>query len=261
MRFIPKKKLQEAETNPLNVNTVDLSYDEQYKQAILNAIASETAARNEYEQILAIEPHVTTQSLKDLFHDTLVDISNEEMKHIAQLNTGVSKIPEIKELYKAGEEEAETGEDKGNKEQKESMTESMDRSFKEETSNTRMYSAETITAIILSEFGLELNDPKFDEINSTLDPKNKNILNGKEVDEGMLRLAQKYQFTYDEVESLENKIAYSKDPVAEKAEDQQNDIESDISVLNDLLPNLHSQETRDRLQNLIDELNMPKMEA
>lgn len=259
MRFIPKKKLQEAEINPLDVNTVDLSYDEQYKQAILNAIASETAARNEYEQILAIEPHVTTQSLKDLFHDTLVDIADEEMKHIAQLNTCVSKIPETKEVYEDGVEEAETGVDEEKEEQKESMTESVE--LNEEVPSTRMYSAETITSIILSEFGIPLDDPKFDKINSILDPENKNILNGDEVDKGMMQLAQDYQFTYEEVESLESKIAYSKDPVAEKADEMQNDVENDISVLNDLLPQLHSQETRDRLQNLIDELNMPKMEA
>ena len=81
MLHIPKKKeiIVETETNPLETNSVDLSYDEQYTQAIMKAVASESGAIVEYEQILALEPNVSKESLVNLFHDTLVDIKNEEI--------------------------------------------------------------------------------------------------------------------------------------------------------------------------------------
>ena len=104
MRFVPKKKevLIEADINPLEVNSVDLSYDEQYVQAIMKAVASESGAIVEYEQIMAIEPHVTKDSLIELFHDTLEDIKNEEIKHLAQLNEKLSQAPSLKNSYEDG---------------------------------------------------------------------------------------------------------------------------------------------------------------
>ena len=74
MRFIPKKKeiIVETETNPLETNSVDLSYDERYTQAIMKAVASESGAIVEYEQILALEPNVSKESLVNLFHDSIL---------------------------------------------------------------------------------------------------------------------------------------------------------------------------------------------
>ena len=121
MRFIPKKKeiIVETETNPLETNSVDLSYDEQYTQAIMKAVASESGAIVEYEQILALEPNVSKKSLVNLFHDTLIDIKNEEIKHFAQLNTQLSKAPSLKNSYERGKEEANSGVDKSNEEKQE----------------------------------------------------------------------------------------------------------------------------------------------
>ena len=130
MRFIPKKKeiIVETETNPLETNSVDLSYDEQYTQAIMKAVASESGAIVEYEQILALEPNISKKSLVNLFHDTLIDIKNEEIKHLAQLNTQLSKAPSIKNSYEHGKEEANSGVDKSSEEKQEessNLTESI----------------------------------------------------------------------------------------------------------------------------------------
>ena len=109
----------EAETNPLETNSVDLSYDERYTQAIMKAVASESEAIVEYEQILALEPNVSKESLVNLFHDTLIDIKNEEIKHFAQLNTQLSKDPSLKNSYERGKEEANSGVDKSSEEKQE----------------------------------------------------------------------------------------------------------------------------------------------
>ena len=71
MRFIPKKVLTEAEANPLETNGLDLSYDEQYKQAILKAVASEANATTEYSQILALEEKVSNKLLEQLHHELI----------------------------------------------------------------------------------------------------------------------------------------------------------------------------------------------
>lgn len=259
MRFIPKKKenLIEADANPLDVNSVDLTYDEQYVQAITKAVASESGAIVEYEQIMAIEQHVTSESLVNLFHDTLEDIKNEEIKHLAQLNEKLSQAPSLKDAYKDGEEEAESGIDKENDDKEEKQEESINESVPVE----RMYDAETITKIILNEFERDYDDPEFDNINQILDPTSKNILTSDEVDEGMLRLAQAYEFTDDEILSLEEKIAYSKDPNVAKAEDDASDMKSDIEKLEDVFMTLYSQDAKDKLQQLIDDLKMPKVEV
>lgn len=259
MRFVLKKKLQEADINPLDVNSVDLTYDEQYVQAITKAVASESGAIVEYEQIMAIEQHVTSKSLVNLFHDTLEDIKDEEVKHLAQLNEKLSQAPSLKDAYKDGEEEAESGIDKEKSENDD--VEKQEESMNESVPVERMYDAETITKIILSEFERDYTDPEFDNINQMLDPTNKNILTADEVDEGMLKLAQAYEFTDDEILSLEQKIAYSKDPNKVKAEDNVNDMKSDLEKLEDVFTTLYSQEAKDKLQKIIDELKMPKEEV
>ena len=159
MRFIPKKKLlTETDANPLEVNQIDLSHDKQYVEAILKAIASETGAIVEYEQILAIESKISNKNLVNLFHDTLIDIKNEEIKHLAQLNEKVSQAPDLKEKYADGVEEAKSGKDKENDneedktEEKELQTESVN--LDENVPEDRTYDAENIAQLIARKYTL-----------------------------------------------------------------------------------------------------------
>ena len=118
MKFI-KKQLQEDYTSQkqeetpveeVEQKTESKAKDEEYKQAILTAIGSETGAWNEYNTILEMESEVS-QDLVKQFHDTIEDIRNEEMKHVGQLTTKVSELPDMKAAYDAGKIEAENGEE------------------------------------------------------------------------------------------------------------------------------------------------------
>ena len=252
MKFIPKKKvLNEAEVNPLETNSVDLSYDEQYKQAIIKAVASESGAIVEYDQILSIEPHVTTKSLVDLFHDMLIDIKNEEIKHLAQLNTGLSQVDTIKDAYADGEEEAEIGEDNSetSKEVKESseLTES---TIQEEVEKDRMYDSYEIAQIIAQRY--EMTTEQYNEMLKLLDPNDKKELTSEEVDTGMLKLAELYAFDINEIAEIEQAIADSPNPVINK--EFNNDISYDINTLEDMLNSFSTHAAYNGVKQLIDEL-------
>ena len=108
MRLIKKAVLKEeyavsAETKEQNTTSTK---DSIYKQAILTAIGSESSAWNEYNSILDMEKDVDPK-LVSRFHDTIEDIRNEEMKHIGQLTTKASELPDMKDAYEAGKTEAE----------------------------------------------------------------------------------------------------------------------------------------------------------
>ena len=262
MRFIPKKKevLIEADINPLEVNSVDLSYDEQYVQAIMKAVASESGAIVEYEQIMAIEPHVTKDSLIELFHDTLEDIKNEEIKHLAQLNEKLSQAPSLKNSYEDGEKEAETGEDvtdntnEENKEQNESkdneLTESV---ISENVPAERTYDSEDIAQLISSKY--QLTDEQYEDIIDLLDPLRHYELSAEDVDRGLADVANKYEFTPEEKKEIEILIInQAKNPQGERKEEFENDIQYDINTLEDLLDEFNTRAARKRVEALINEL-------
>ena len=257
MRFIPKKKeiIVETETNPLETNSVDLSYDEQYTQAIMKAVASESGAIVEYEQILALEPNVSKESLVNLFHDTLIDIKNEEIKHFAQLNTQLSKAPSLKNSYERGKEEANSGVDKSNEEKQEessNLTESINE-IKEAVPQNRSYDSDNIAQLIAGKY--QLTDEQYEDIRDLLDPLHSDEISAEEVDAGLEQIAVKYEFTREEKDEIENEIiAKASNPMGDRQQEFKDDISFDINTLEDLLDEFNTYAAQQRIKKVIEEL-------
>lgn len=269
MRFIPKIKepvvesvtVTEAEVNPLETNGVDLSYDEQYKQAILKAIGSETSAHVEYDQILALEPHVSTKALVDLFHDTLIDIRDEEMKHIAQLTTKISEVPEMKASFEAGEEEAETGEDKetSNQDETEEETEENEKEevkesvelLTEAVQTNRLYDTYTISQIIADKLGL--NDKQYEIIEDMFRYADDELEAG-EVDSYLVKISEYFRISEHKLEEIENAIIASNDPIADRKSEFADDIQSDIYDIENTIEKVSSIAAKEKLYSVIEYL-------
>lgn len=269
MRFIPKVKepivesvtVTEAEVNPLETNGVDLSYDEQYKQAILKAIGSETSAHVEYDQILALEPHVSTKALVDLFHDTLIDIRDEEMKHIAQLTTKISEVPEMKASFEAGEEEAETGEDKetSNQDETEEETEENEKEevkesvklLTEAVQTNRLYDTYTISQIIADKLGL--NDKQYEIIEDMFRYAD-DELEASEVDSYLAKVSEYFRISDHKLEEIENAIIASNDPIADRKSEFADDIQSDIYDIENTIEKVSSIAAKEKLYSVIEYL-------
>ena len=257
MRFIPKKKeiIVETETNPLETNSVDLSYDERYTQAIMKAVASESGAIVEYEQILALEPSVSKKSLVNLFHDTLIDIKNEEIKHFAQLNTQLSKAPSLKNSYERGKEEANSGVDKSSEEKQEessNLTESIN-GIKEAVPQNRSYDSDNIAQLIAGKY--QLTDEQYEDIHDLLDPLHSDEISAEEVDAGLEQIAVKYEFTREEKDEIENEIiAKASNPMGDRQQEFKDDISFDINTLEDLLDEFNTYAAQQRIKKVIEEL-------
>ena len=257
MRFIPKKKeiIVETETNPLETDSVDLSYDEQYTQAIMKAVASESGAIVEYEQILALEPNVSKKSLVNLFHDTLIDIKNEEIKHFAQLNTQLSKAPSLKNSYERGKEEANSGVDKSSEEKQEessNFTESIN-GIKEAVPQNRSYDSDNIAQLIAGKY--QLTDEQYEDIRDLLDPLHSDEISAEEVDAGLEQIAVKYEFTREEKDEIENEIiAKASNPMGDRQQEFKDDISFDINTLEDLLDEFNTYAAQQRIKKVIEEL-------
>ena len=257
MRFIPKKKeiIVETETNPLETNSVDLSYDERYTQAIMKAVASESGAIVEYEQILALEPNVSKESLVNLFHDTFIDIKNEAIKHFAQLHTQLSKAPSLKNSYERGKEEANSGVDKSNEEKQEessSLTESIN-GIKEAVPQNRSYDSDNIAQLIAGKY--QLTDEQYEDIRDLLDPLHSDEISAEEVDAGLEQIAVKYEFTREEKDEIENEIiAKASNPMGDRQQEFKDDISFDINTLEDLLDEFNTYAAQQRIKKVIEEL-------
>lgn len=251
MRLVRKTVLKEAEANPLETIDVDLSYDEQYKQAILKAIASETSAYTEYSQIIAIEPHVSEKSLVDKFHDTLVDISNEEMKHIAQLTTKISEVPGMKDAYEAGKKEAETGVDKENSEEKdenskEKVTESV--MLTEAVQPNRLYDSYTVQQIIADNLGL--NDAQYEKIEDIFRYAD-DELTAEQVDGYIQEVRSIFTMSDAKLDRIENDIIASTDPQISRQNEFKDDIQSDIYNIENTMENVYSVAAKEKLYQVI----------
>ena len=251
MRLVRKTVLKEAEANPLETIDVDLSYDEQYKQAILKAIASETSAYTEYSQIIAIEPHVSEKSLVDKFHDTLVDISNEEMKHIAQLTTKISEVPGMKDAYEAGKKEAETGVDKENSEEKdenskEKVTESV--MLTEAVQPNRLYDSYTVQQIIADDLGL--NDTQYEKIEDIFRYAD-DELTAEQVDSYIQEVRSIFTMSDAKLDKIENDIIASTDPQISRQNEFKDDIQSDIYNIENTMENVYSVAAKEKLYQVI----------
>ena len=146
-QFIPKKVLTEGmAANPLDKGVAEeQDITALAQEGILTAAAAETDAINQYMQILDMVDR-SEPWLGNLVKPTLEDIVSEEKKHFAQLSTVVSKLPAFEKEFKAGTEEAETGEDK--EEPKEEVEESVAVKSSEEYNK---YDLDTIIKIITEE--------------------------------------------------------------------------------------------------------------
>ena len=246
MRFIPKQKqtltesvqeleLKEAEANPLEKAVEISSEDEAYKQAILKAIGSETAADVEYSQILQLEENVSDE-LKNTIHDTIVDIRNEEIKHIAQLTEKVSELPDMKEQFEAGRKEAETGEDKKQEEVKEAVQEG------------RGYDVETIKQVI-AEY-LDFNTDQYIEMEDIINP-NKDELSAEEVDSYLAEIVNAFNLTPQQLHQIEINIVNTTNPAEERIAEFKDDIESDIDSIDFLCEKVYTVAAKEKLQEVI----------
>lgn len=257
MRFIPKKKeiLTESDVNPLDINNVDLSYDESYKQAILAAIASETAAFNEYDQILSLESKVTERSLVDNFHDTIVDIRDEEMKHLAQLTTKISNVDQMKDAYEAGKKEAETNKEQPAEEKSEESNEETQENTKEEVKESvqvlteavqkdRTYDNWQVSQIISK--ALNLNDRQFEYVENEF-RLYEDEMTAEEVDRALANLSEIFNISDAKLDNIENQIIATENPIESRKEEFKSDIGSDISILENAMDNVYSVAAKEKL--------------
>lgn len=255
MKFIHKKLLTEAEINPLETNGVDLSYDEQYKQAIIKAVASESSATVEYDQILALEEKVSNKELVNHFHDTLVDLKNEEVKHIAQLTTKISEIPEMKDAFDAGVEEASSGKEvsteKNDKEKDEDTNKKESSELTEAVAKNRLYSTEQVCQIIANV--LNLNNEQYDIIEDIFKYADEE-LQPEEVDNYLAEVSKYFTISETKFDNIENLIIASQDPKLSRKMDFDSDIASDISTIEDTIEKVYSVAAKEKLFDVINYL-------
>lgn len=245
MRFIPKQKeiltesiikteLKETEANPLEKAVENGSEDEAYKQAILRAIGSETAAEVEYSQILNLEDKVSDE-LKELFHDTLEDIRREEIKHIAQLTEKAKEIPDMKDAFEAGKKEAETGKDVSQEEVKEAVqkdrtyyVEDVKQAIGKYLWNTDMY---------------EAMEDAFKYANDDLKPE--------EVDNYLDKMVEMFNLSPEQLHDIEINIVNSTDPVISRQNEFRSDINDDIDTLTYVFEKLYTIAAVEKLREVI----------
>lgn len=252
MKFIPKTGLVEGmAANPLDKAVAeDQDVTALAQEGILTAAAAETDAINQYSQILELVGR-SEPWLGEMVKPTLEDIISEEKKHFAQLSTIVSKLPAFEEEFKAGTEEAETGEDKeepkeDTTEEKEEVEESVAVKSSKEYNK---YDLDTIIKIITEETTITT-----DYLYDNADAYNYIELDGlypQQIDD-FLSL---FTFNPETLERIEKRIIEEADIEKNNSLEKIDNIQSDISTLEDLLDNkLFSQEAISGLQELIQNL-------
>lgn len=256
MRLIKKQSLKEDYSKSTeDKETMTSSKDANYKQAILTAIGSETGAWNEYNTILEMEKDVSPD-LVEHFHNTLEDIRNEEMKHVGQLTTKVSEIPEMRDAYEAGKKEAEEGTEesldnteKPTKEVKESvqLTESVTEKIPD---NTRTFDSDAIFELILTHFD---PTPASETVIYRLFDEGEE-LTAQEVDEKLAKVQAILNISPENMETLEALIIRSRDPVTDRVSEFKLDIDNDIGLIRDTIENVNSQAAVSYLQEVISKL-------
>ena len=269
MRFIKKQRLVETGVNPLNVTIKEDDPNKLFVQSILNAIASETEAGVEYEQILSNLNNLKDTNLKNLFKDTLEDIHKEEIKHLAQLNTQLSKVDMLSDAYKDGVEEANSGKDAENSEKNESttvlntkkqaLTESI--TLNEALNLKRKYARDDIEQILSTL--LDVDDEQYDyivydilEVNDT-----DRMISGEEVYK-ILNNIINYLNAGDEKElilkAVEERLNATTDPELEKLNDDIEDLEYDITSITECLSGLYSDKAINIINSILEELEAEK---
>ena len=151
-RFIPKKTLIETmAANPLDKGVKDNNdITKLTQEGILTAIAAETDAINQYQQISDMVSE-SEEWLKKAATPVIEDIIAEEKKHLGQLTELVSNLPGYKEDFEAGKKETETGKHV----EKESVTESVNEKANEAFSK---FDAEIIFDLLEKKYNVSLTD-------------------------------------------------------------------------------------------------------
>lgn len=244
MKFTPKKTtLQEEAINPLtNIVEDDKDTTKLVQQAILSAIASETDAINEYNQIID-GLKSSEEWLVKAVKPTLEDVVKEEEKHLGQLTKLASDFPKMKENFIKGWEEAETGEDVDVKE-----------SINEAVSENRRYTPEDIVEVICNKYNMTEKDEDWTEtcfkMYSGVDE-----LYPEEVNLGLHEFAEHFQLSEEDLRELEQEIMQKTvDPIEKRKEEFKSDIETDISTLENLFEHLYTIAANDKIQEVIDYL-------
>ena len=271
MQFIKKQKLIETGVNPLNVTIKEDDPNKLFVQSILNAIASETEAGVEYGQILSALDNLTDTNLKNLFKNTLEDIRKEEIKHLAQLNTQLSKVDMVSDAYADGVEEANSGEDKDDEEntekedvkesglQRKVLTEST--TLEEALNLKRMYTRDAIEQVMTSI--LDITDDQYDHIVYDIIDANNNeeMVTGEEAYE-IINTIIDYLGAQNEKEEIlraaEENLNATTDPELEKLTNDIDDLSYDIESITECLSKLYSQTSKNAINSILEELQSEK---
>lgn len=253
----PDILLTEADANPLNTAVEETTSDELVMQSILKAIASESGAICEYNQILTLIENSNSLPDKDKIKATIEDIKHEEEKHLEQLHECAKLFDGLKNGLEDGAKEFDEGEDNTTEEkadeQKEEVKESvLTESVEEKTpDNTRRFDSDTILDIILTNFDptetTESAIYKLFEIDEEL--------TAEEVDERLTQVQQLLNISPENMEKLEVLIIQSKDPVVDRVQEFQNDINDDIYSIKSLSDEVTTVAAKNRLIDVANQLS------
>lgn len=207
----------EEAANPLE-QSMEISSDITTKaqQALMKLIDGEADAINQYEQAIEMV-EASEEWLSEAVLPTLKDIHGEEKKHIAQLYSKVRVLPANKKFFIAGEEEAETGEDKSDS--KEAVQESVSAEAPE-----KVFSGHSLSDVLINYSSNYPHPTKsFTYLGDEFDSDKK--YTAYEVDS----VLSEYNIDADTLEEIENKILALQSESDENAayfeEAKQNDIE------------------------------------
>jgi len=230
MNSTSEKLLTEADANPLDKAVSETTSDELVMQAVLKAIASESGAICEYNQILTLIENTDSLPDKEKIKATIEDIKHEEEKHLEQLHECAKLFKDLKPGLEDGAEEFDKGED--NSAVKEEVKESiLTESIVEKTpDNTRRFDPDVLVDIILRNF--DPDEMAADKIINLFNIEDE--LTAEEVDKLLSQVKEILNILPEHMETLENLIIQSKDPVVDRVKEFKEDIDSDIYSIKSL---------------------------
>lgn len=192
-----------------------------YRDAILDAVGSESTAIEEYEGILKMEEQ-TDKEIVDLFHDTIIHIRDEEKAHFQMLTEGLSKFPGFdveKELEKTKEK---------NNSAKESV------SLTEAITTNRTYNIWDIDKAVQKY--VNLTDESYDMING-LFYKADDEISAEEAQIIINEIKETLHLNDMTITAIENELNNTLSPAEERVEEFRDDIDYDINSIKNLLEN------------------------
>ena len=192
----------------------------EYREAILRAAQSESSAIEEYETILKLEEQ-TNEEIKNLFHDMIIHIRDEEKAHFQMLAEGLSKFPGFdveEELEKAKQDEEIT----------ESTT------LTEDVMSTRTYNVWDIDKAVQKY--VTLSDEAYDQI-SDFFYRSDDEISAEEAQSMIDQIAKILRLSDDVIVLIENELNATVSPAEERVYEFRDDINDDIAQLQQLLEN------------------------